>query len=251
MGFGSLALAGLLARRGTAATDFALHGTAKVKQVIFAYMSGGVSHVDSFDPKPELAKRHGQPMPGPVRPTMFNNNGNIMATPWEAKPRGQSGIVCTDLFPRLIEQIDDLAIIRSMTSKASEHAQGNYCFHTGFPFMGHPSAGAWLSYGLGSLNENLPSFVVLQSGNAVVPHGGVGLYSSGFLPAQHQASILRVDTDEAMPNIRANEADATQRRRLDFIAKLDSRFEEETADAQVEGSHSQLRNCVSNAGCGS
>jgi hypothetical protein len=234
MGFGSLALAGLLARRSLGASTPALQGPAKVKQVIFAYMSGGVSHVDSFDPKPELAKRNGQPMPVPVRPTMFNNNGNIMASPWEAKPRGQSGIVCTDLFPRLIERIDDLAVIRSMTSKASEHAQGNYCFHTGFPFMGHPSAGAWLSYGLGSLNENLPSFVVLQSGNAVVPHGGVGLYSSGFLPAQHQASILRVDKDEAMPNIRSPETGGAQRRRLDFIAELDKQFDETTADAQVE-----------------
>jgi len=80
-----------------------------------------------------------------------------------------------------------------MTSNVSEHAQGNYFFHTGFPTMGYPSAGAWINYGLGSVNQNLPGFVVLQSGGAVPPHGGVGLYSNGFLPAQHQASIITAD----------------------------------------------------------
>ena len=151
LGFGSLALAGLFSEQARA-VPAALphpHFPPRVKQVIFAYMSGGVSHVDSFDPKPELAKRHGQPMPVPVRPTMFNQNGNIMASPWTAKPRGQSCVIMTDLFPRLAEMADDLAVIRSMTSKVNEHAQGNYFFHTGFPFMGHPSAGAWVNYGLG------------------------------------------------------------------------------------------------------
>ena len=233
LGFGSLALAGLLSREAQAAVK-APHFPAKVKNVIFAYMSGGVSHVDSWDPKPELAKRHGQPMPVPVRPTMFNNNGNIMQSPWAAKARGKSGVVCTDLFPRLAEMVDDLAIIRSMTSKVNEHAQGNYFMHTGFPFMGHPSAGAWASYGLGTANENLPGFVVLQSGGATVPHGGVGLYSSGFLPAEHQASILNVDGAEALPNIRPREGDDAQRRRLAFIAEMDGAYLKKTADVQIE-----------------
>ncbi len=236
LGFGSLALAGLFSdqARGAAAALPRPHFPPKVKQVIFAYMSGGVSHVDSWDPKPELAKRHGQPMPVPVRPTMFNNNGNIMASPWTAKPRGQSGVMMTDLFPRLAEMADDLAVIRSMTSKVNEHAQGNYAFHTGFPFMGHPSAGAWVNYGLGTMNSNLPGFVVLQSGGATAPHGGVGLFSSGYLPAQNQASILRVDGEEAMANIKPREADATQRQRLSFIGEIDSAFSKETADPQVE-----------------
>ena len=119
LGFGSLALASLLGQpaRAAAPVPGALpsrpgpHFPPKVRQVIFAYMSGGVSHVDSWDPKPELAARHGQPMPVPVKPTMFNNNGNIMGSPWTAQPRGQSGIVCTDLFPKLAELVDDLAII--------------------------------------------------------------------------------------------------------------------------------------------
>jgi hypothetical protein len=236
LGFGSLALTSLLARETQAAPPMAgrPHFAPRVKHVIFAYMSGGVSHVDSWDPKPELARRHGQPMPVPVKPTMFNQNGNIMRSPWTAAPRGQSGIVCTDLFPKLAELVDDLAIIRSMTTKVSEHAQGNYVAHTGFPFMGHPSAGAWAAYGLGSLNENLPAFVVLQSGGAAVPHGGVGLYSSGFLPAQHQASILNVDGEQAIPNIRPREADAAQRRRLAFVSELDAPFARTAGDTQVE-----------------
>lgn len=233
LGFGSLALNALLSREAQSAIPTP-HFAPKVKQVIFAYMSGGVSHVDSWDPKPELAMRHGQPMPVPVKPTMFNQNGNIMASPWEAKPHGKSGVICTDLFPKLAAKVDDLAILRSMTSKVNEHAQGNYFFHTGYSFSGHPSAGAWMSYGLGSMNDNLPGFVVLQSGDAVAPHGGVGLFSSGYLPAQHQASILKVDGAEPMPNITPREADALQRQRLDFIRKLDAGFVSTTPDPQVE-----------------
>jgi len=239
VGFGSFALSSLLANKAFGALADSKppgpHFKPRVKNVIFCYMSGGVSHVDSFDPKPELIKRHGQPMPVPVKPTMFNNNGNIMASPWEAKPRGQSGIMMTALFPHLAELADDLAIIRSMTSKVNEHAQGNYSFHTGFPLMGHPSAGAWVSYGLGSANQNLPGFVVLQSGGAVPPHGGVGLYSSGYLPAQHQASILKVDADPALANIKPVDNDPLQRKRLDFIHGFDERFAQNAGEPQIEG----------------
>ena len=236
MGFGSLALTGLLKEFGALAAEQQPrpHFKPRAKNVIFCYMSGGVSHVDSFDPKPELARRHGKPMPVPVKPTMFNNNGNIMASPWEARPRGQSGIVMTDLFPKIGALVDDLAVIRSMTSKVNEHAQGNYFFHTGFPFMGHPSAGAWVSYGLGSENKDLPGFVVLQSGAAVPPHGGVGLYSSGYLPGQHEASILKVDADPALPNIKPLERDSLQRKRLQFIREVDEAFAKTASEPQVE-----------------
>ena len=235
LGFGALALRGLCgAENRKSEIGNPQSNASRVKHVIFAYMSGGVSHVDSWDPKPELATRHGQPMPVPVKPTMFNENGNIMASPWQSAPRGQSGMVTTDLFPQLAGMADDLAVIRSMTSRVNEHAQGNYVAHTGFPFMGHPSAGAWMSYGLGSLNENLPAFVVLQSGGAVAPHGGVGLFSNGFLPGQHQASILKADAEEALANIKPHEADAVQRERLDFIRGMDDRFLREADDPQVE-----------------
>jgi hypothetical protein len=239
LGFGSIALASLLADKSYGAltdttrppgTDF----KPRAKRVIFCYMSGGVSHVDSFDPKPELAKRHGQPMPVPVKPTMFNNNGNIMASPWEFKKRGQSGLEISELFPRIAEHADSLAVVRSMTSKVNEHAQGNYFAHTGFPFMGHPSAGAWVSYGLGTENKDLPGFIVLQSGAATPPHGGVGVFSNGYLPGQHQASILKADGVEALPNIKPRESDGHQRQELAFIKGMDDRFLREAAEPQVE-----------------
>ena len=235
LGFGGVALRALAEREATGGVPSArLGGRRRVDSVIFCYMSGGFSHVDSFDPKVALKVRHGQPMPVPVQPTMFNNNGNIMASPWEARAWGQSGLVMTDLFPHIAALADDLTLVRSMTTKVSEHAQGNYMFHTGFPFMGHPSAGAWLSYGMGSGNEDLPSFVVLQSGGAVPPHGGVGVFSSGYLPAQHQASILQADGAAALPHIAPGVSDGEQRARWGFIRGLDEQFAGETGDPLVE-----------------
>ncbi len=235
LGFGSLALSSLLTDKAFASGSvIAPHYRPKAKNVILCYMSGGVSHVDSFDPKPELIKRHGQPMPVPVKPTMFNNNGNIMQSPWTAKARGQSGIMMTDLFPNIAELADEMAVIRSMTSKVNEHAQGNYYFHTGFPFMGHPSAGAWIAYGLGSENQNLPGFVVLQSGGSGAPHGGVGIYSNGYLPAQHQASFIRVDETPALANIKPKESDQLQRQRLSFIKGMDEQFARASQETAVE-----------------
>jgi hypothetical protein len=239
LGFGGLALSALFSEKvfGAVAPSGlvrAPHFKPRAKHVIFAYMSGGVSHLDSFDPKSELKKRHGQPMPVPVKPTMFNDNGNIMASPWESRPRGQSGIEITDLFPQLAELADDLAVIRSMTTKVNEHAQGSYMMHTGFPFAGHPSAGAWTGYGLGSENQNLPAFVVLQSGGATVPHGGVGMFGGGYLPAEFQASILQVDRDPALANVKPGERDALQKRRLSFIRDLDTRFSATAGEPQID-----------------
>ena len=202
---------------------------ARAKSVIFAYLSGGMSHVDSFDPKPELLKRAGKPMPVPVLRTQFNQNGTIQPSHWAYRPRGKSGLEISELFPRLGELADRLAVLRSMTTKFSEHAQGNLYMHTGFPFVGYPSAGAWTSYGLGSEAANLPGFVVLRSGDAVAPHGGVGVYGSGFLPAKHEASILGVDRPEPLANLKPREEVDRQRRALDFTASLDRRFSEDPA----------------------
>jgi hypothetical protein len=235
-GFGLMALTGLLglerargavslsAARGLGRPQF----RPRAKRVIFCYMSGGVSHLDTFDPKPKLRELHGRPMPVKVERTQFNNNGNIYGSPFDFHPGGESGIPISDLFPHLRGQCaDDLAVIRSMTSPVNEHAQGNFFFHTGFPFIGHPSAGAWTCYGLGSENENLPGYVVLKSGEAETPHGGVGQWSSGFLPAQHQASVIRVDAGEPVPNIRPRERDGAQRSRLDFIRAVDRGFSDQ------------------------
>jgi hypothetical protein len=229
-GFGLLALAGMMPRAAFGAPVApAPHFRPRAKNVIFCYMSGGVSHVDSFDPKPLLKKLAGQPMPVKVERTMFNNNGNIFPSPFEFRRYGQSGIPISSMFPKIAEWCaDDLAVIRSMTSKVNEHAQGNYFFHTGFPVMGHPSAGAWVNYGLGSENQNLPGFVVLQSGGAVPPHGGVGLFSNGFLPAQHQASIITADAAEPVPGIRPKEPNIVQRKKLKFLRQIDDEFAEQT-----------------------
>lgn len=246
-GFGAVALAGLAAdaargadkQNGTAlpagAALTAPHHPAKAKRVIFCFMSGGVSHVDSFDPKPALKDLHGKPMPVDVRRTQFNNNGNVMASPFTFSQAGESGLPISSMFPELAKVADELAVVRSMTTPVNEHAQGNFFMHSGFPFMGHPSAGAWCAYGLGTENENLPGFVVLQSGNAVPPHGGVSLFSSGFLPAQCQASILQADRPEAIRNIQPQVPRALQRRRLELAELFDAKFQRTTGDdAQVE-----------------
>ena len=236
-GFGMAALSGLMGERAFGATAHPVpHHRAKVKNVILCYMSGGASQIDSFDPKPKLRELHGQPMPVKVERTQFNNNGNIFGSPFDFHPGGESGIPISDMFPKLREWCaDELAVVRSMTSSVNEHAQGNYFFHTGFPFMGHPSAGAWVSYGLGSENQDLPGFVVLQSGEAKVPHGGVGLFGNGFLPAQHQASIVQADAPEPVGNITPADRLTLQRSKLDFIRGADLEFASRTGgDAQVE-----------------
>ena len=242
-GFGAVALAGLFGDAARAeATDLPpgaalkkAHHAPKAKHVILCFMSGGVSHVDSFDPKPRLKLDHGKPMPVKIERTMFNSNGNIMASPFEFTPSGKSGIPVSSMFPEIAKVADELAVIRSMTSSVNEHAQGNFFLHTGFPIMGYPSAGAWAAYGLGTENRDLPGYVVLQSGSAVAPHGGVSLFSNGFLPAQHQGSILKADSPEAIHNIRPRDPARTQTRRLDFARQFDDPFLAETAgDAQVE-----------------
>ncbi len=188
-GVSALALSSLL-NKGSAATIGAaapkLHHQQKAKSVILCYMSGGFSHVDSFDPKPKLKEMHGKPLPMTIERTQFDANGNIMASPWEAKKWGQSGLEMTDMFPKIAERADDLAIVRSMTAKFSEHSQGNFFMHTGFPFLGYPSAGSWVTYGCGTENPNLPGYVVLRSNKASIPHGGVSIFGNAFLPATTQ-----------------------------------------------------------------
>ena len=235
-GFGMVALSELLARTAQAqssaaqssATQSSTAPVARAKHVILCYMSGGFSHVDSFDPKPRLNELNGQDMPTKPERTQFNQNGKIFGSPFAFRNYGESGLPVSDMFPQIGTCADHLAVLRSVTTNVNEHAQGNFAVHTGFPFLGHPSAGAWVSYGLGSANENLPSYVVLQSGGAVPPHGGVGLFSSGFLPAENQASILQADTTPAIRNIAPAQAGAVQKSRLNFINQLDRSFADQT-----------------------
>jgi len=199
------------------------HHEAKAKNVIFLYMDGGVSHVDSFDPKPAL-KEHNGKNPADffkVAPTQFNNNGKILASPWDFKPYGQSGIVVSDLFPNIAQHVDDMAVVRSMTSNFSEHTNANYFLHTGSGLQGRPSMGAWVTYGLGSESKDLPGFVVVNGG--LTPPGGLDNFNSGFLPASYQASVFKPGGNAPVANISRRERDATvQRGKLDLLAKLDA-----------------------------
>jgi hypothetical protein len=218
-GFGAVALSALLAEEGRAAS--APHFPARARNVIFLYMDGGPSQVDTFDYKPLLEKYHGRDPHSifKVEPTQFNNVGKVMASPWKFRKRGQSGLWVSDLFPHVAECIDDLCIIRSMVSKFPEHTSANYFLHTGSGLQGRPSMGAWISYGLGSLNKNLPGFIVLNGG--LIPPGGLDNFNSGFLPAAYQGSIFR-PADPPVANIRRLEAtDEQQRRKLALLRRLD------------------------------
>ncbi len=231
-GFGMLAATALLAEEARAATTEAAggrplaakapHFPPKVKSVIFCYMSGGMSQVDSFDPKPRLAKEAGEPMPFKTERTMFNKDGDIFPSPWEFHSRGESGIPVSDLFPHIGTLTDDLCVIRSMTAKFMEHAQGNYYFHCGLPFAGFPSMGAWVTYGLGSENQNLPGFVVAGGGG--IPHGGISMMGNGFLPSVHQASLIHPGRAEPLRNIVPSASDARQRRQLNLVRRMDEDF---------------------------
>ncbi|MBK9167246.1 MAG: DUF1501 domain-containing protein [Bryobacterales bacterium] len=210
-GFGGMALTALAAQRKT-------HFPAKAKSMIFLYMDGGPSQIDTFDPKPRLERDHGKPLPMDAPPTQFNDNGNLMASPWEFHKRGQSGIEVSDLLPHMATCADEFAVIRSMTSDNSEHTAANYLLHTGFAQQGRPSMGAWITYGLGSESENLPGFVVLDSG--LIPAGGMDNFGCGFLPAAFQGTLFRRGA-QPIANAESREPSREiQRTKLDLVQRL-------------------------------
>jgi hypothetical protein len=230
-GFGAMALLALLSDNAAGAlagaTDSvanplaprAPHFPAKAKQIIFLYMDGGPSQIDTFDPKPLLAKEHGKPFKMKMEPTQFDNNGAVLKSPWEFRQHGQSGIPVSSLFPRVAECADDLCVIRSMTSQFSEHTAANYFLHTGLGLSGRPSMGAWVNYGLGTENQNLPGFVVINGG--LIPPGGSENFGNGFLPAAFQGSIFRPG-DPPVANIRPVEAvPGEQKNELNLLRRLD------------------------------
>ena len=231
-GFGMLALSALMADPayaglGKSSPDRPLapkspHFAPKVKNVILCYLAGGLSQVDSFDPKPRLDREAGKPMPFKTERTMFNEDGNIFPSPWKFKNYGESGIPISDLFPHIGGIADELTVIRSMTAKFMAHAQANFYFHCGTQFAGFPGMGSWVTYGLGSENQNLPGFVVLGSGG--IPLGGINLFGSGFLPAVHQGSFIYPGREEPLNNIRPRESDQRQLDRLAFVNELDRGF---------------------------
>lgn len=164
------------------------HFPAKAKRVIFLYMSGGVSHVDSWDPKPKLFADAGKTIPvNEFQGRKGDFNMFLKRPQWEFKPRGQSGIEVSDLFPHMAECVDDLCVIRSMKSDHTNHYEATLGIHTGSFTFARPSIGSWLSYGLGTVNRNLPSFVVIAPHS---PYAGGQVWGSDFLPGAHQGTLV-------------------------------------------------------------
>lgn len=195
------------------------HFAPKAKNVIYLYMDGGPSQVDTWDPKPMLKKHDGKPFPTKIEPTQFNNIGNTLASPWKFKQQGQSGTPVSDLFPHVAKHVDDLAVVRSMTSNFSEHTNANYFLHTGVGIQGRPSMGAWVGYGLGSECQDLPGFIALNGG--LIPPGGLDNFNSGFLPATFQGSVFNAGA-APVANIKPTEATADlQKNKLALLKKLD------------------------------
>jgi len=172
------------------------HFSPKVKKVIFIHLPGGLSHIDTFDYKPDLAKYHGQEVQNKNTIVPFNGKrGSVLKSPWEFRQYGKSGRWVSDLVPHIGACSDDLTFIHSMQSRSNAHGPALFQMSTGFIFQGFPSAGSWISYGLGSLNNNLPSFVVLPDPRGLPPCGAA-LWGNGFLPASHQGVVFG---DERMP----------------------------------------------------
>lgn len=215
-GFGALAFQAL------AWGQDKLHFPAKAKNIIFLYMDGGPSQVDTFDPKPALDKYHGE-NPSTllkVRPTQFNNVGSILKSPWKFKQHGKSGVWISELFPHLSKVADELAVVRSAVSNFPEHTSANYFLHTGSGLQGRPSWGAWTSYGLGSFNKSLPGFIVLNGG--LIPPGGLDNFNSGFLPSAYQGSVFKYGP-HPVANIDPKEkAKQAQIAKLELVKRLDA-----------------------------
>lgn len=244
-GFGGLALAGLMQKASSPAiagdgpaSPLAIaprppHFRPKARHVIFLYMDGGPSQVDTFDPKPRLNREHGKPFGMKMEPTQFNNNGSTFGCPWEFKRHGQSGLPVSSLFPYIGECADHLCVIRSMTANFSEHTNANYFLHTGLGLSGRPSVGAWVSYGLGTENQNLPAFVVLNGG--LIPPGGLENFGSGFLPATFQGSVFKAGL-KPVANIMPGESSSSrQREKLSLMRELDQGLIEKVGRAdQIE-----------------
>src|SRR5216683_3191618 len=234
-GFAGLALIDILTRDGFFKADAAEtnplapkepHFEAKAKRVVFLFMNGGPSHVDTFDPKPTLEKFHDSPYKGDA--AVGSNGrpiGRLMKSPFPFKSYGQSGLEISGLYPNVCHFADDLCVIRSLYTDTAAHASGCLQMNTGSVLIGKPSMGAWLSYGLGTLNENLPSFVVMTDPRGG-PIGGASNWTAGFMPAAYQGTLFRGKgsplLDLATP---PGTSDRTQRDALDLLEELNKEHE--------------------------
>jgi hypothetical protein len=236
-GFGGLALSALLAQDGALAAPAtpkvpaALnplaprrpHFTTPAKAVIFLFMVGGPSHIETFDPKPELDRLDGQQLPssfGEIKSQFIKAGTPLMRSQWKFRKYGQSGLEVSDLFPHVATCADDLAVIRSCYSESFVHAPAMYQLMSGRTLAGHPSVGSWVTYGLGSASENLPAYCVLTQPEGL-PEGGAPMWDAGYLPAVHQGTVLR---GGAAPILHLKPSDEIsrrqQRRMLDFVREV-------------------------------
>lgn len=217
-GFGMVGLAGLLAEASAAtAPNGTPHFAPRAKRIIQIFLSGGPSHVDLFDPKPELAKRNGQPLPFEKPKLERTKTGNLLASPWKFAQRGQCGTEVSELLPHLAGCVDDLCVIRSMVADNINHNGACLQMNTGEQAFSRPSLGSWLTYGLGSESRDLPGFVVISPAQ---PAQGAPLWSSSFLPAVHQGTLV---SDLAKPIANLDNARFTpgqQRQQLDWLKEL-------------------------------
>ena len=196
--FGGLALAQMLGQERDG-----LHHQPRAKRIIQIFLSGAASQCDTFDYKPRLIEKQGQPWDPGEKVELFQSNpGVVMPSPWAWKQYGQSGKWVSDLFPAMAQCVDDMAFVHSLQSKSNIHGPATFMQNTGFILPGFPSAGSWVSYALGTLNENLPKFVVLPDRRGVPPNGP-GNWSAGFLPAAHQATTVRVGTPHPIYDLEA------------------------------------------------
>jgi uncharacterized protein (DUF1501 family) len=237
-GFGALAfgymsgLEGLLARAANPLSPRLPHVTPKAKSIIWLFMEGGPSHLDLFDPKPTLDKLAGQPMPesfGRPITAMGTASNTLMATQRKFKQHGQSGIWVSDWYPHIAEHTDDIAVLRSCWANGLNHVGSVTQMNTGDILAGRPSLGAWATYGLGTANQSLPTFVVLADGGD--PVGGPKQWSSGFLPATFQGTKFRAEGTPifhlAPPK---TIGEKQQRSKLDLLADLNKQFSEDKAE---------------------
>src|SRR5437660_1095967 len=222
-GFGMLGLAGLLEQQAQAEPSLraqAPHFPARAKHVIFLFLNGGPSQVDTFDPKPMLTKYDGKPIPAGNLKTE-RKTGNLLASPFTFKKYGQSGIEVSEIFPKLGECIDDVCVIRSMHTDRPNHEPSLFMMNCGEKLPGRPSIGSWITYGLGTENQNLPGFMVLCPGAPVI---GSQLWSATFLPAVFQGTYVpnnETEPDKLIQHIRNKTiSPLDQRRQLDLLAKL-------------------------------
>ena len=238
-GLGGPALLSLLMRDGTLkaeripgeADDSPPHFPAKAKRVVHIVACGGVSQIDSFDPKPELAKRHGKPMGGDEKPDVFFGKiGLLRKNDWEFKPRGKSGLPVSELFPHLATVADELTVIRSMFAETSNHTPATFQENTGFRLNGFPVVGAWTSFGLGAETDDLPAYVVIPDPRGLAAGGSIN-WTNGFLSARHQGVVIRSqgtpidDIFPARPIAAVQEAASAQ-----LLALMNERHRQERGD---------------------